>query len=101
MNSIERRVKELVGNRRYDVIVAIITSEEKLPDKEKERHYCRMYEQEILTCKHPTLYHDTERGMEFVFAGRDDLENDEEYFEKFLMACKDAQYVEVFGIKVR
>ena len=101
MDNTERRVKDLVGNRRYDVIVAIITGEARGDDKEKARKYARLYQQEISTCKHPTLYQEAASGEEFVFGARDDMEKDEEYLKRFLSACSDAKHIEIVGIRIR
>lgn len=99
MDSIERQVKNLVGNRRYNVIVAIITDKAQSPDKEMARRCFKSYKREILNCKHPTLYREAASGEEFVFGARDDMEKDEEYLKRFLSACSDEKHIEIVGIR--
>lgn len=102
MDNIEQQVRSMLGKRRYDVIVAIITSKNQVIDSKRARMRFRQYEQEILNCKHPTLCKETTgtNDITFIFGVITYLK-EEEYLEKFLNACNTHDSIKIIGLKAR
>lgn len=102
---LEQGIREMLKQRRYGIIVAIITdrpNDEKNRNRERAKMHFRQQDQEILSCNHPTLTHDESDGyaMTFIFGVRDYMKDEEEYLEKFLNACRGhKERIEIVGIK--
>ena len=101
MENIEQYVQSKL-ERRYDVLVAIITEKAQMCDSERAKMFFRQFQLEVLNCRHPTICRDTSGTYSkvFIYGVTAYMREEPEYLEKFLKACDSERVTEIIGIRL-